>query len=370
MSKKETTTDIQQGMPSAHEELEVKRVMNRQFVTAPDKGVAWEEFCRKYLSEEENILTDESRQKSAKSVLTAKLFRWIAVGAVAIVILLVVFNWYSFDNSKNLFYEAKDEVAQITLTDVYGKTTVVKQQISMISQTDQRTVSDRNQNKSSISYKKILHLATSHGRTCEITLEDGTTIWLNDESSLDFPEHFSPTKREVMISGEAYFSVAKDTKRPFIVKGEEFKTRVLGTQFNIRSRKHDLSKNSSPITEITLVEGSISVINTKGMEQKLVPGEQYLIENGQWIKKEVDTYPLIQWRDGFFYFDQTPLGDILTDIGRWYNMNVVVEDYEIMEMCLHFVAEKSQTIEEVITALNMLKVAHFTFEDNKIIVSR
>lgn len=370
MSKKDITYGIRQGMPTAHEELEVKRVLNRQFVAAPDTGAAWENFSRKYLSEEENVPIEEQHHGSSKTVISAKLLRWIAVGVAAIAILLMVFNWHSFDGGKHLFYEAKDEVAQVTLTDMSGKTKVVNPRISMSGQVSRSVTSGSNQKTSSVTYNKILHLATSHGRTCEITLEDGTTIWLNDESSLDFPEHFSPSRREVTITGEVFFAVAKDAKRPFVVKGDGFETRVLGTQFNIKSRKGDLSKNSVPVTEITLVEGSICVTVNKGKVQKLVPGEQYLMEKGHWIKREVDTYPLMQWRDGFFYFDQTPLGDILTDIGRWYNVNVVVEDSETMDINLHFVAEKGQSLDEVIAALNVLKVAHFVLEENKIVVRK
>lgn len=366
------TTDILQGMPSKHEELEVKRCMNRRFVKAPDTGAAWETFSQKYLSEENDEQVEKQNKESLRPTATRNLFRWIAAGIAAVAILLVVFNWYPFaGNGKDLFYEAKDEVAQVTLTDVSGKTKIIdQQQIVMDRQQNREDTSKSGQKKLSVSYNKILHLATSHGRTCEITLEDGTIIWLNDESSLDFPEHFSSTKREVTISGEAFFAVAKDAKRPFVVKGDGFETHVLGTQFNIKSRKGDLSKNSVPVTEITLVEGSICVTVNKGKVQKLVPGEQFLLEKGHWVKKEVDTYPLMQWRDGFFYFDQTPLGDILTDIGRWYNVNVVVEDPETMDINLHFVAEKGQSLDEVIAALNMLKVAHFVLEDNKIVVRK
>jgi ferric-dicitrate binding protein FerR (iron transport regulator) len=368
MEKKDTGDNLQ-GMPTIHEELEVKRCMNRRFVTAPDTGAAWEAFSRNYLDKEENDDVKEPCRETPKSHISAKILWRIVASAAAVIAVLIVFNWNHLGRSdKHLFYEAKDDIAQVTLTDVSGNKTVVDQQKIIMSQQQNQTTVGKSQENASEIYNKILHLVTSHGKTCEITLEDGTTIWLNDESALDFPEHFSPTKREVKVSGEAYFDVAKDAKRPFIVKGEGFETRVLGTQFNIKSRSANTTKTSDPVTEITLVEGSICVTDDKGMEQRLLPGQQYFIKNGQWNRKEVDTYPITQWREGFFYFDQTSLGDILTDVGRWYNINVVLEKPELMDIILHFVAEKSQSIEEVVTSLNMLKVAQITLEDNKIVV--
>ena len=368
MEKKDTGDNLQ-GMPTIHEELEVKRCMNRRFVTAPDTGAAWEAFSRNYLDKEENDDVKEPCRETPKSYISAKILWRIVASAAAVIAVLIVLNWNHLGRSdKHLFYEAKDDIAQVTLTDVSGNKTVVDQQKIIMSQQQNQTTVGKSQENASEIYNKILHLVTSHGKTCEITLEDGTTIWLNDESALDFPEHFSSTKREVKISGEAYFDVAKDSKRPFIVKGEGFETRVLGTQFNIKSRSANTTKTSDPVTEITLVEGSICVTDDKGMEQRLLPGQQYFIKNGQWNRKEVDTYPITQWREGFFYFDQTSLGDILTDVGRWYNINVVLEKPELMDIILHFVAEKSQSIEEVVTSLNMLKVAQITLEDNKIVV--
>ena len=367
MEKKDTGDNLQ-GMPSIHESLEVKRCMNRRLVKAPDTGAAWEAFSQNYLHKEENDVK-EPYPDTPRLLISTKILQWTFACAAAVIAILIFFNWNRSGRSdKHLFYEAKDDIAQVTLTDVAGNTTVVDQQQIDMSQQQNQTTVGKSQNNSSVIYNKILHLVTSHGKTCEITLEDGTTIWLNDESSLDFPEHFSKKNRIVEIRGEAFFAVTKDSQRPFIVKGEGFETRVLGTQFNIKSRSANTTKSSVPVTEITLVEGSICITDNKGMEQRLLPGEQYSIKNGQWNRKEVDIYPITQWREGFFYFDQTSLGDILTDVGRWYNVNVVLEKPELMDIILHFVAEKNQSVEEVVASLNMLKVAQITLEGNKIVV--
>ena len=82
----------------------------------------------------------------------------------------------------------------------------------------------------------------------------------------------------------------------------------------------------------------------------------------------MDTYPITPWREGFFYFDQTALGDRLTDVGRWYNVKEEKKKPELMDIILHFVAEKNQSVEEVVASLNMLKVAQITLEGNKIVV--
>ena len=90
--------------------------------------------------------------------------------------------------------------------------------------------------------------------------------------------------------------------------------------------------------------------------------------DGNWKKQQVDTYPYVQWKDGFFYFDQTPLVDVMRTLGRWYNMNIVFENVGLAQVRLHFVAEKRQPINEIVAALNSLGVGKVTIGDNVITI--
>ena len=93
-----------------------------------------------------------------------------------------------------------------------------------------------------------------------------------------------------------------------------------------------------------------------------------LDKNNEMQKTPVDTYPFVQWKDGFFYFEKAPLGDIMRELGRWYNINIVFENPRKMDIRMQFVAEKTQSINEIVNSLNSLGGARFTLGDNEITI--
>ena len=188
-------------------------------------------------------------------------------------------------------------------------------------------------------------IKTPRGHECELTLSDGTTVWLNGESSLEFPQSFTGKERRVRMTGEAYFDVAKDARHPFIVDNDFFSTRVLGTSFLMRA----YSRNDA---SVTLVEGSVNMQSDDSREYRLQPGMMAQLGANGFDITSVDTYPVIQRRAGYLYFDNEPLLNIMVELGRWYNKTVVFENEAAMQIRLHFVAERVQTIEEVVEALN------------------
>ena len=120
---------------------------------------------------------------------------------------------------------------------------------------------------------------------------------------------------------------------------------------------------------VILVSGKVSAQVDQEAAVMMRPGELYGADkNGNWKKQQVDTYPYVQWKDGFFYFDQTPLVDIMRTLGRWYNMNIVFENVGLAQVRLHFVAEKRQPINEIVAALNTLGVGKVSLGDNVITI--
>lgn len=205
-------------------------------------------------------------------------------------------------------------------------------------------------------------MATSRGMDYTFVLPDSTRVCLNAESSLRFPEQFSGNLREVELKGEAYFEVKPDASRPFVVKTANLVTRVYGTAFDV------VAYPGMPASVI-LVSGKVSAQVDQEAAVMMRPGELYGADkNGNWKKQQVDTYPYVQWKDGFFYFDQTPLVDIMRTLGRWYNMNIVFENVGLAQVRLHFVAEKRQPINEIVAALNTLGVGKVTLGDNVITI--
>lgn len=169
----------------------------------------------------------------------------------------------------------------------------------------------------SISDGEQLTMNVPKGGTYQITLPDGTKVWLNSESVLQYPSRFEGPERLVNLKGEAYFDVAKDKKRPFRVGTAGQTLEVLGTQFNITAYDNE------PATKTTLIEGKIKVINLKaGVGNTLKPGQQSIVIDGDTKIKEVSTEQFSAWKDGFFSFDSTPFPEVLEQLARWYDIEI------------------------------------------------
>jgi ferric-dicitrate binding protein FerR (iron transport regulator) len=170
-------------------------------------------------------------------------------------------------------------------------------------------------------------LITPRGGEYQVTLSDGTKVWLNTASSLRFPTRFDGKQREVALTGEAYFEVAKDEKHPFIVRTDDMKVTVLGTKFNVSSYSDD------PGQKITLTEGSVRVHNEDELVRDnsgvlLKPGYEAVIskDNHHIDVAKANLEATLAWKNGLFLFDGESLGNIMRTLSRWYDVNVVYAD--------------------------------------------
>lgn len=157
-------------------------------------------------------------------------------------------------------------------------------------------------------------LSTPRAGEYKMILPDGTKVWLNASSSLRFPSTFNQTERRVELTGEAYFEVKHNKKLPFRVFFNQTEVEVLGTHFNISSFG-DQSKT-------TLLEGSVK-IKDAGKQQMLVPGEEATIGAGTLDVHKTDTYKSIAWKEGAFYFKDDLIPDVMNQIFRWYDVEVI-----------------------------------------------
>ncbi|RYZ46238.1 MAG: DUF4974 domain-containing protein, partial [Sphingobacteriales bacterium] len=204
------------------------------------------------------------------------------------------------------------------------------------SRTEGRDLSSGGKDLSGLRDDELLTASTPRGGTYQVTLPDGTRVWLNADSKLEFPSSFVNSKtRFVRLQGEAYFEVAKlsrasntsstslrggTTKQSFIVETEGQQVEVLGTHFNINSYA-DEGKTST-----TLLEGSVKISvleNGKiGKGQLLKPNQQSVLNNGKIIVKPVETSYAIAWKEGYFMFNSEPLETAMNKIARWYNLTI------------------------------------------------
>ncbi|MDP4150823.1 MAG: FecR domain-containing protein [Bacteroidota bacterium] len=160
-------------------------------------------------------------------------------------------------------------------------------------------------------------LATPNGGQYQLTLPDGSRVWLNAASSIRYPTAFRGAEREVAITGEVYFEVIGNAKMPFVVEAGPTRTTVLGTRFNVKA----YADERSVVT--TLLEGAVRV-SSGGDERTLRPGQQAVLDEASRLMtvREADTYQAIAWKNGQFDFDQTDIPTIMRQISRWYDVDV------------------------------------------------
>lgn len=202
-------------------------------------------------------------------------------------------------------------------------------------------------------------ITTPKGRQFKIVLADGTQVWLNAASTLVFPTLFSGSRRTVEVTGEAYFEVAENATAPFhVMVAGAAEIQVLGTRFNVDAYPNDHIK-------ATLMQGAVRVKATTptGASVMLAPGEQARLGGNQKIVvKKVDTDAVMAWRNGIFNFDGVALKDVMAELARWYDIEVVYQN-GIPDIRFFGELSRSLPLADVIKALEESKV-HVKLEGN------
>jgi transmembrane sensor len=208
-------------------------------------------------------------------------------------------------------------------------------------------------------------ISTPKGGQYQVILEDGSKIWLNAASSIKLPTSFGDHSREIEITGEVYCEVAKDKKRPFRVITNKQVVEVLGTHFVVNAYPEE------KFIKTTLVEGSVKVENTGSKAFKIIKsGDQAQIQNNgnQNINVlQVDTQYETAWKDGFFMFQHKPLENIMQEIARWYNVEVVYNG-AIPEATFGGKISKFEDVQKILDILSDASEVKFKTEGRRIIV--
>ena len=201
---------------------------------------------------------------------------------------------------------------------------------------------------------------TPRGGTYEVILSDGTHVWLNADTKLTFPSKFSGSNRMVILTGEAYFEVAKNKAKPFIVNCGEQRIEVLGTHFNIMAYKDETA------SLITLVEGSVKV-NSGTAKAILKPGQQAEISRKNTssivLNKEINTEQVMAWKNGYFMFENEPVESIMRKISRWYNVDIVYQD-NLQDKALFGTMSRFTNVSEVLKRLELTGLLRFKIDNN------
>lgn len=301
---------------------------------------------------------------------TANIFSirnvFYAVASVAAVVLVAfVFTQFPKQDDGMLAFESNDAPKEILMGNEEDDMEPI-QPTAGITNTGivvNSTKADFSRVKATSDEPEMKTISTPRGKDYELVLSDGTVVLLNADSKITFPTRFTGNKRTVKLVGEAYFKVSKNKHRPFIVETGNLYTKVLGTEFNLKAYPHS-------DVNVTLIKGSV-VVNAEGKEVMLKPGENAEYSEDKDIEvTTVDTEGYIQWKDGYFYFDNVPLIDVVRDLGRWYNVNIEIRNNSLMSYRLHFIASRKASIKEFVDNLNEFNYLHVVHKDNKLIIDR
>lgn len=188
-------------------------------------------------------------------------------------------------------------------------------------------------------------LSTSKRRMIEVTLADSTKIWLNGESTLRYPGVFDTLKREVYLKGEAYFEVAKERNRPFIVRTGPADIRVVGTSFN-------LNTNGKDTCVTTLVEGCIKMSSPQHDEVTIYAGHQIGLYKEELRVRQVETGYYTAWKNNCFAFHEEYLGNIIRYLESWYDCRIGITAGELKNLRYSTILYRYPTVEQVLNIIS------------------
>lgn len=209
-------------------------------------------------------------------------------------------------------------------------------------------------------------LTVPRGGEYRLTLSDGTKVWVNSESVLNFPNVFSEKERRITVEGEAYFEVAENPDRPFIVETGGIKITVTGTVFNVMSYPERSN------IETTLVNGGVTVSDDKN-SVVLRPDMQavYTKSDGILIAREVDVSGYIAWKQGLFEFNNQSLEDIAVQLARWYDVEFVFEAEVLKTLYFTGAVKKMYPLEFILDRIrDSFSEVDYKIEEKKVLIKK
>jgi transmembrane sensor len=285
---------------------------------SPENESVYLEYCKAWeaiplLNEMEKFNSFDALKKVNKRLIKTNFSGlWTIIQRVAAILLLPVLVYSGYQTLKNLSLKKQNE-----------------EQVVM------QTISSR------------------QGMVSEFSLPDGTEVWLNSGSELQFPIRFPRDIREVTLKGEAFFEVAKNVRQPFRVNAKDLNIDVLGTSFNV------INYDNETQSEVILIEGKVKLSAEEGQVTKeygtMHPGQRavYKEEFHNVSTEEVNPEKYIAWRDGNLIFQDDSMEDVVKRLSRWFNVEIIIEDPEINEY-IYKATFRNENLKQV---LNLLKIS-------------
>ncbi len=361
------------------------------YILAPEHAVVLEQLEKEYWNKSNGeALREEETEIFLFKILqrkpqTAKLFylRRIAVAA-SIVLALGIAGYFLLNNKAT----KKDEIAKttrapkdmkapetnramITLVDgrkvyldsVGNGQLAVQGDVKLLKNDDGQIVyqSIVNSQQSAAAYNTLTNPRGS--KVIDMTLADGSRVWLNAGSSVTYPIAFVGKERKVSITGEAYFEVAHDAMKPFYVNKGDMQVQVLGTKFNVNAYDDEAE------IKVSLLEGSVLVSQLATRNSQLIkPGQQAVLTHNAQLTthSSVNLDEVMAWKNGRFQFNKASLQEVMRQLARWYDVEIVYEG-KISTQTFSGKMQRELNLFELLDGLAKSQV-HFKIEEKKLIV--
>ncbi|TKC09245.1 FecR family protein [Pedobacter frigoris] len=309
---------------------------------------------------------------------------WPRIAAVAAAVAMVVFGVWFFNYRGEILRDGLDDKSVVmndiapgkngaTITLANGKViqlsdaksgVVIGEDLKYSDGEILRDALDDNDGVLSSRVPRDLVASTTKGQTYIFTLPDGTKVWLNAASKLKFPSDLSGKERKIELEGEAYFEVAKDKKRPFIVISEGQQLEVLGTHFNLNTYGDE-----HPGTVTSLLEGSVKVTGKEG-SRVLKLGERGINTIKGVLLLRGDAQDDVDWKEGRFVFDNEPLEQIMAKVSRWYDVAIVDERKAAKPVTFKGSFSRYENVSKVLSKLEFAGDVKFKIEGRKITITK
>ncbi len=336
---------------------------------AIDSDRAWEQFVA------QTKIVDTTAKNVSINTSFRKIFRY-AAAVVAVVVIASVGWWYA-DYTKVTPPVLSQEIEYAMQQSVInGKQEAKIEKLGDLAAADKAQVVKIQEELEQFSIDEDVveellaanRVTTHHDKEFWVTLDDQTVVHLNYNSRLIYPEKFHGNSRDVILDGEAYFLVAKDKSRVFVVHTPNGDVTVHGTEFNVNTRINDNGNR----TEVVLVNGSVSVMPIDGMDKMLQPGEMAVLSSSERRATitQVDTEPYVAWNTGTFSFKDMPLSKLMDVIARWYGMEVSYEREDLKDLQFSGEFDRYGGIMPIIKGLNMAMGLNSEVNGGKIVIRK
>lgn len=322
-----------------------------------------------------------------RSMERSLLHKWSLIAVAASVLLLSGIAWYLFNSkseeiNKPSSIKYSNDISpggdkayltlangkRISLSDAKNGELAEESGIKIIKLANGEISYQVTDKEGSSLNKNIIYnlIETPRGGQYQISLPDGTKVWLNAASTIKFPSSFARlvNRRVELLSGEAYFEVAKDSKHPFIVMTEQQELRVLGTHFNIEAYPDESA------VKTTLIEGKVQLTSTHSSTKFILePGQQAALTNNSFTVKQGKIEEAMAWRNNKFVFDNENIEGVMKKIERWYNVTVTFQGEKPDDKFTGSVSRFDQ-LSTVLDVLELTGNVHFQIEGRRVLVRK